>query len=241
MQAAQMKLQRRIGKKSSKSSRDKSKGPKKSKTFQAAVAKAVIQQKAKDSGFVDHDGVSTAGLGTAVALPITIDTPGEVVFIGGCTQGSSENQHPNKKFLLKSYQLRGRVANQGSASFNNFSIVMVLDMDPQGTAPAVTDIFKAVSGTPSVNLMLNPQGSARFRVLARRNYTLNGPTSDVNGALYIDEYFDLKKIEVVTKTANADIGSIQKNALFAVFIGTNVTGTSSTGANLIGRLRFIDI
>jgi len=216
-------------------------GARPTKNFQAAVAKAVVQAKAKDSGFVDHDGVSTAGLTSAVGLPASIDTPGEVVFIGGCTQGASENQHPNKKFLLKSYQLRGRVANQGSASYNNFSIVMVLDTDPQGTVPAVTDIFKAVSGSPSVVCMLNPQTSARFRILARRNYTLNGPTADVNGALFIDEYFDLKKIEVVTKSATSDIGSIQKNALLAVFIGSHVSGTTSTGANLIGRLRFIDI
>lgn len=221
-------------------------GARPTKNFQAAVAKAVVQQKAKDSGFVDHNGASTDGLTTAVTLPNEITSGGSVNLIGTCTQGSSENQHPNKKFLLKSYQLRGRIAGQSTATINNVSFVLVLDTEPTGTAPAVADIFQAVpsgtfSGLPSVLQMLNPTNSARFRIIARRNYTLNGAAGDPNGMAMVDEYFDLKKIEVTTRGATSNIGDVQKNALFLVTLGTNVSGTAAVGSQLVGRMRFIDL
>lgn len=246
MQAAQMKLQRRIGKKSSKASRSRSAGPKKSKTFQAAVAKAVVQQKAKDSGFVDHDGSSTAGLTAAVEYANEFNLAGSVTFVGGCKQGASENEHPNKKFLLKSLQVRGEIYGQTGAVINNCALLLVLDTEPTGSAVTIANIFKAVpsgtyAGLPSSLRMLEPASSSRFRILARRNYTIQGAAGDPYGNVMVDEFFDLKKIEVTTKGATSGFGDVQKNALYLVQLGTQPTGSGAASARLVGRMRFIDL
>jgi len=247
MSESQMKkLKTSMAKVAAKRDRRSKKGPRKSKTFQAAVAKAVIQQKAKDSGFVDHDGSSVAGLTAAVEIPNEFNNGGSVTFIGGCTQGSSENQHPNKKFLLKSYQLRGHIYGQTGAVQNNCAILLVLDKEPTGSAPTVAQILQAVSTGTYANLpaafrMLQPASSARFSVLARRNYEIKGAAGDPYGSVMIDEFFDLKKIEVTTKGATSGFGDVQKNALYIVLLGEQATGSGAASARLIGRMRFIDL
>jgi len=246
MQASQLKLQRRIGKKSKGSKLKMGSSIKKGKTFQAAVAKAVIQQKAKDSGFVDHDGASIAGLTPAVEIPNEFNNAGSVTFIGGCTQGSSENQHPNKKFLLKSYQLRGQIYGQTGAVQNNCAILLVLDKEPSGSAVTIAQILQAVGSGTYANLppafrVLQPASSARFSVLARRNYEIKGAAGDPYGSVMVDEFFDLKKIEVTTKSAGSGYGDVQKNALYIVLLGEQPTGSGAASARLIGRMRFIDL
>lgn len=205
-------------------------------SFQAAVSKAIVKQKEKTStGYVD-----TGAVGAAVAREF--NASGYIDFVSGVSQGDSETKHPNKKFLLKGLYVRGALYNKSAGTSNLCSLVVVQDLEPTGSTPAVTDIFTACDNI--VYAQLNPAGSARFRILHRRNWALNGTPSDsaqAAGLIFVNEYFDLKKIEVTTKTSSNDIGSVQKNAIYLLYLGNNATGTSAAQMNFSTRLTFIDL
>lgn len=202
------------------------------------VARAVQAQQRRDG----------AGYREWTATAVDVDAGGDLWLINGVPQGAGETEHPNKKFKCKGFYLRASLVGNANAKYNFVSLVWVLDTEPTGTLPSVGSIFKTASNAdPAVYSMLNPEFSARFRVLARRNYEVHGDPDDTGqarAALYIEEYIKLKDIEVTTKSAASDITAIQKNAIYLVAIGNQPDGSPTLCANLAnmkGRLQFYDL
>lgn len=214
------------------------------KAFQQAVNSAVNKMKTKEAlGYKDNY------FGTDkyfVANPSGAGT--NVILLSNIPVGAGISQHSNKKYLNHGGYLRGQIVGLDNAKANDVALVWVLDMDPQAALPAVGDIFSHVTTTePCVYSMLNPAGSARFRVLARRNYTIHGsPDSNADTcSAYVEEYINYKNIETVCKgDDDGSIGTIQKNAIYLVLLGSAASGASLVAAQFnFGEYRhqFLDV
>lgn len=220
------------------------------KAFQQAVSKAVNNMKAKTGmGYRDTD--LTAAIDPNAATKYFIADPtgagANVFLINGVAVGASDVTHTNKKYLNHGSYLRGQIVGDATAKANEVALVWVLDTEPTGAMPAITDIFANATATkPCVFSQLNPDGSSRFRILARRNYSLHGDPDDVGETranIYVEEYINLKNFETVTKGVdNGTIGTIQKNALYLCLLGSTPSGSTAAAKFNFGahRLQFMD-
>lgn len=249
-ESSMKKMKREIAKVASKSDRKMlrraaRRGARPIKNFNAAVAKAVNNLKTKESlGYKDQY------LGTDkyfVANPSGAGT--NVILLSNIAVGAGISEHSNKKYLNHGGYLRGQIVGLDNAKANDVALVWVLDMDPQAALPAVGDIFSHVTTTePCVYSMLNPAGSARFRILARRNYSLHGGVNtdgESRSNVYVEEYINYKNIETVCKgDDNGTIGTIQKNAIYLVLLGSAASGAGLVAAQFnFGEYRhqFLDV
>ena len=215
------------------------------KAFQQAVTTAVNRMKTKEAlGYKDQY------LGTSLYFIANPSTVGEsIVLLSNIGVGAGISQHSNKKYLNHGGYLRGQIVGLGNAAVNDCSLVWVLDMDPQAAMPKVSDIFNTVTTTePCVYAMLNPTGSARFRILARRNFTIHGApdtAGETRASAYVEEYINYKNIETTCKgDDDGSIGTIQKNAIYLVLLGSSASGGGLTAAQFkFGEYRhqFLDV
>lgn len=249
-ESSMKKMKREIAKVASKSDRKMlrravRRGARPIKNFNAAVAKAVNNLKTKEAlGYKDQF------LGTDKFFIANPAVAGEsIVLLSNIGVGAGISQHSNKKYLNHGGYLRGQIVGLANATSNDCSLVWVLDMDPQAAMPKVGDIFSSVTTTePCVYAMLNPTGSARFRILARRNYSIHGApdtAGETRSHQYVEEYINYKNIETTCKgDDDGSIGTIQKNAIYLVLLGSSASGGGLTAAQFkFGEYRhqFLDV
>jgi len=240
MQYAQDKVKKMRGTK-----RSKSKGATKrarvstaSSTFKAAVAKEVVKQKARDMGYKDP----TAAVADTVHTP---DQNGLVILMPIPAQGSAETERVGKKMLWHSLQLRGSIVSSATTVLARGFWAIIYDREPQGAVPAFNSIFQVGATNGSIyssNAMLNPDTSARYSVVARRDFEITARGSD-NSMIPLEEWIDLKKKECVFKSAGSGIGDIQKGALYFVTGSSIPTADVATSFSITfgRRVRFIDV
>jgi len=214
------------------------------KAFQQAVSKAVNNIKAKTGmGYLDLT------IGTSSMISDATGAGVNIIHLNQVPVGAKDTQHTNKKYLNHGSYLRGQIVGLDAAKANSVALVWILDQDPTGVLPQMTDIFMTSSAAaPNVFSQLNPAGSARFRVLARRNYNIQGDPNDAgasNSSVFVEEYINLKNFETVTKGVDdGSIATIQKNALYLCLLGSssNIATADSAASFRYGthRLQFLD-
>lgn len=166
------------------------------------------------------------------------DTVGTLTLLNMVLQGTSVKQRIGKKILMQSLQCRGSVANQGAAVSSSPAILIVYDRRPGPLLPDITDILQTVHSS-SFN---NDDNSARFRILKRDDFFLNGsPGTDTGNGQSGQEYsffLNLKNLPVSFKT---DSFGIDEGALYLITVGNRTPGITASHITAGFRLRFIDI
>jgi len=171
------------------------------------------------------------------------NTTGTIVLAATIVQGAAVTQRVGKKVLWKGMQIRGYAQADNTTLVTGGTWILVYDKRPTGALPAITDIL--VSANSSA--FLNDANSGRFKILARRNYSLTGNVATAgqqneSSFQMIDEYVKLKGLQSVFKAVgNGDIGDIEEGALYLVTVGTTPTGSADMIFQLAARTRFLDV
>lgn len=181
---------------------------------------------------------NTTGSFTLLALPVT---------------GADFNQRIGRKILLKSVYIRGRVAIEAaigltvnSTSPQQGRMIIFADLQPNGAAPAVTDLL--VEATPSSQLNLNNRD--RFKVYSDQLFafdaylnstTLNEARCAWNRTVYnIKKYKKINLETIFNATNGGTIADINSGALYMFWIGSVAAGTADINAILSTRVRYSD-
>lgn len=181
----------------------------------------------KELGYVD--GVINTG---------NVNTTGHIQLLNVIPNGTSGSSRIGKKVALKYIQFRGIMA-PGTTMNNACSgaFLLVYDVRPGGTLPAITDILNAV--TPFA--MNNDSNNGRFKILHREDFTLAGDAASPTSTTYVN-MARFKKIPKKVEYGNAGtgtIGDITLGGLYAVFVGDQA-GTAGATAYMTFRLRYMD-
>lgn len=186
----------------------------------------------RETGYVDLASQVFAG-----------NTTGTIALVATIAQGAAVTQRVGKKVLLKGVQIRGYATADTVTLTTGGVWMLVYDKRPTGALPNITDILD----TANSNSFLNDANSGRFKILARRTYSLTGNVTTAgqqNDSTFqmIDEYVKLKNLLMVFKAAGTGaIGDIEQGALYLVSVGPTAAGTADMNFQLGCRTRFLDV
>lgn len=184
---------------------------------------------------------------------IQINTTGSFNLLNGCVQGSDYSNRIGRKIVMRSLYIRGFAFPEPSATAANSPsqqarMIIFLDSQPNGAAPAVTDLLN--SATPASQLNLNNRD--RFRVLRDQTFVF-GPqvyavsataAPTVTGTPSVADVNCYVKMghETIFNAGNAGtIGDINSGALYMFWIGSVTAGTGQdANAFVSSRVRFLD-
>ena len=185
-----------------------------------------------------------------------IHTTGSFTLLNGSVQGTDFNNRIGRKIICKSVFIRGwvgaEVATAALAAGSNESLVqqwrmiIFIDMQPNASAPSVTDLL--VSADPTSQLNLNNRD--RFMVVKDKTFmgqnfgkaftAATGIMGSDNSARNVKVFKSLN-LETIYNSGNAGtIADINSGALYMFWIGTRASGTTDGNAILSTRVRFID-
>lgn len=142
------------------------------------------------------------------AVGITLDTTVEqVTSLNLVTQGDANNNRDGSVIQVKSVQITGRVANVPAAAATSAGIAyiwVVLDKQPNGAAPTVTDYLTSTTASTAMPLVNNQY---RFKTLGRIVIPLNSQagvtTAYNNQSQNVDWYYKFKKPLEIRFNGNA--------------------------------------
>lgn len=199
--------------------------------------------KAGEKKFFDIDTASylagTTGVFTLLHCPVP---------------GTDYTNRIGRKTLAKSVYIKGRIlCNRDSTPTAGYSppqqgrMVIFIDNQPNGAAPALTDLL--VSATPSSQL--NPNNRDRFRVLVDKEFFFDpsvyvttatqAQASLVNQVKGI-KIFKVLNLETIFNSGSAGtIADINSGALYMLTMGSTADSSSAGLSAIVStRVRFLD-
>lgn len=181
--------------------------------------------------------VSTTGLFSLLCVPIL---------------GSDFNNRTGRKIHLKSFYIRYHCGIKAAFTLGTITttatqelrLIVFVDYQPNGAAPAVTDLL--VSAVPTSQLNMNNRD--RFKVLRDVThcfdpYTLLTASASPawNRTAATDEIYKKINVECIFNATNGGtIADINSGALYAFWIGSVGTGNNSGSVTQTSRVRYID-
>lgn len=169
------------------------------------------------------------------------DTTGTVTLLNGIATGTDFTDRIGRKIILKSIFVRGLVGPVDTSTGTNCArILIVYDMQANGSAPAVTDILKTADSRDQINL----NNRDRFKILFDKQWTL-GPFDGVTlGYIGAPSVANVKlyrrlNLETLFNGTTAAIGSIATGSIYMVTIG-NQAAANGSSFQVSTRIRFVD-
>jgi len=173
----------------------------------------------------------------------TLNTTGQIIHASVIPQGTTVNSRVGRKCELKYFQMRGQVEANSTATFNQWSIYLVWDEQPNKALAAVTDILDAATSYA----LSKRENVQRFKILRKWTGVLLGnTTTPATGkeTERLDEYVRLPKgLVVVPTTADTTgvIGDVITGALLLVFVGDSAAGNTAASCVMTARTGFSDV
>ncbi len=178
--------------------------------------------------------------------------PSATIVLNSVTQGDGEQQRDGRKMTMKSIYINGLVTVVPQANVTAgdpasvIYIALVLDTQTNGATIVSEEVYenKSADGILAASPMRNLQQSTRFRVLAKKQFTMQNPNLSWDGTNMEQQglsrtwkmYVNLKNMNVLFKGTTESVANIVDNSLHLIAY------TSSTSlAPLLyynSRLRF---
>lgn len=162
-------------------------------------------------------------------------------------QGVTEGTRVGRKCVIRSINWRGAVklvANAAGTVTNGalLRILIVLDKQCNGAAPAVTDVLETANYASFNNLA----NKSRFRTLMDRTYKVDcmaaagdGTANDTPDVYVPCSFFKKVNIPLEFSSTTGAIAEIRSNNIFMLAIGNTTTTNVSMDSKV--RLRFSDL
>ncbi len=161
-------------------------------------------------------------------------------------QGVTESTRIGRKCVIRSIGWRGNVdyavaTGAGAADADQLRLMLVLDKQANGAAPAVTDVLESAN----IHSFNNLSNKGRFRVLSDKIHFLNvvgaagdGTTHDYMIVKEPIEFFKQVNIPLEFSAGTGAITEIRSNNLFILAISQLASTSTSIDSKV--RLRFSD-
>lgn len=185
---------------------------------------------------------------------VAVSTTGSFTLLCVPQLGTDMMARIGRKIVMKSVYIRGRINTDGADNLNltqvscqHVRMVIFVDFQPNGNAPATTDLLTTAS--PAAHLNINNRD--RFKVLVDKEwvldpwvYTTTATQAIITGANQVKLIRKYKKLnqEVIFNGVNGGtISDIVTGALYVFFIGDKALGTGTDAAATVStRVRFVD-
>lgn len=188
------------------------------------------------------------------ATQYDVNSSGDFKLLAVPVLGTDMNNRIGRKILLKSVYIRGHVSSQyattaatGITLGQLYRMIIFIDLQPNGAAPATTDLL--VTAAPQSHLNLNNRD--RFKILCDKQWTVDpyfySTTASASVASASRQIWPVKKykklnIETVFNATNGGtIADIASGALYMFWIGSSGTGNADGIASVSTRVRFSDM
>lgn len=179
-----------------------------------------------------------------------VNTTGVFTLLNGCTQGSDYTDRIGRKIVMRSLYIRGHVFAEPGISTNSLPqqarMILFMDSQPNGAAPAVTDLLNTADAASQLNL----NNRDRFKVIRDQTFVFgpqvwsNVPAISVSGTPSISDVNVFIRMfhETIYNAGNAGtIGDINSGALYMFWIGSQPAGSGTdSNAFVSTRVRFVD-
>lgn len=181
-----------------------------------------------------------------------VNTTGTFTLLHVPILGTDYTQRIGRKTVIKSLYIRGRVLIENAQVFTAAitcaaqqpRMILFWDMQPNGAAPAVTDLLNTADSTSHLNL----NNRDRFRIIKDKTFVfdpmvITAATAVANWNRTISDIKCYKKLtgEVIFNGTNGGtIADINSGALYMFWIGNVPAGTNDSLAVLSTRIRFDD-
>lgn len=164
------------------------------------------------------------------------DTTGAVTLLNGCTQGDDIANREGRQITMRSLEIKlTNFATSGDGLDQFQRVLIVLDKQANGSAPAITDILTA----NNVSAPRNLNNSKRFKIILDKRFYLNASTESFSAVIW-KKY---KKLftQVQYNTGNAGtVADITTNSLYLVTLGNRIAGVTAGSTQGYIRLRFTE-
>ena len=183
-----------------------------------------------------------------------VNTTGSITLLAVPVTGADYNARIGRKITLKSLFIRGRIQLEVDATLAAVSVtgqqarcIVVYDLQPNGAAPAITDILNTAD--PASHLNLNNRD--RFRVIADKEYTFD-PYSSVTTAnqaqlcfgrtIYNMKLYKRLNLDMIFNAVNGGtVADIASGALYMVWLGSAPSASNGdVNAIVSTRVRYAD-
>lgn len=165
-------------------------------------------------------------------------TTGAILSLNFINQGDGSTNRDGDQCRLKSLELHGAVALPATASRpNSTRLMLILDTEPNGSTPAITDILDNQGG--SINFYYSPRNldnRTRFVVMKDWHYTVNPNGTE---AYQINHYRKLD-LKVLFNGTTGSITTMKNNHLFLLVLGDEASGATNPTYALSSRIRYVD-
>lgn len=187
-----------------------------------------------------------------------VNTTGTVTLLANPALGSDMNNRIGRKIQLRSVYIKGSIQVQQSQTgivsaattvgTQLCRMIILADLQPNGAAPAITDILNTAS--PASHLNLNFRD--RFKIYCDKTWALgpfyfNTTATQSIGMVGSPQMIPIKKFKkinlesIYNATNGGTIADISTGALYMVWIGSTASGADDAIATLGTRVRYDDI
>lgn len=188
-----------------------------------------------------------------VTATYQVNTSGSFTLLANPTLGSDFTNRIGRKIVLKSFYIRGYIAQEkalaeapAGAPAQYGRMIVFCDLQPNGAAPAVTDLL--VEAKPQSQLNLNNRD--RFVILTDKNYVLDpwflsttatqSYASCSNNIKLVKKYKKISVETIYNATNGGTIADINSGALYMFWIGDQNGVADDLNAIVSTRVRYID-
>lgn len=163
---------------------------------------------------------------------------GAVVSLNLVPPGDGATARDGNQFRMKSVQIKGICKNKTAATSIGFSrIDLILDTDPNGATPVLTDIYDTTGAVPYFRALRNLDNRNRFVHL--KNWQFKHDPNGVES--YNIDFYRKLDIKTLFTGTTATIANLKNHHLFLVITGSNASGSGTEGVvECQTRIRYID-
>lgn len=182
------------------------------------------------------------------------DTSSRITCICMPTLGTDMTNRVGRKLTIRSFQARilvrterAQLVTAATIPAQMVRVMFIVDMQPNGAAPSITDILKYAHPTSPLNL----DNRDRFKMVCDKVWTLDpymvGLTasstyaSTTNQIKHTKIYKKMSQEVIFNATNGGTIADITSGALLQVVLGSQAVSATNTAETVIGtRVRFTD-
>lgn len=194
-------------------------------------------------------------------VSVQCNTGGSITLLNGTAQGTDFTNRIGRKIICKSVFIRGtcglevaEAGNMGTAiacPSQQARCIILIDYQPNGALPAMTDILQSVAGLSASQQQLNLNNRDRFKIVSDSTYSFDGyyvnNTATTAVAAFgrtinqIKKYKKLNLETIYNSGSTGGVADIQSGALIMAWIGSAVAGVNlDCNGQISVRVRFQD-
>jgi len=165
-----------------------------------------------------------------------VTTTGTVTPLNIIRLGSDDFNRVGRKLLVKSIQVRTRMALENTANGSTIRMALVYDKQTNGALPAIADIWDTGTAASPELAMNNLNNRDRFSILMDEVIQLD----QAQAISYSNKFYKKVNLECVYGIDAATIAEISTGGLYWVTIGSVAAGTTDVDQSTTIRLRYMD-